>query len=67
MKWFKVKDKLPDYDEFVLWFTVDGNILWDCIDKDANIEEFINCGEPSKRYTHWCRINLPNTKSIRKI
>lgn len=36
MEWIKVTDKLPDYDELVLWFTEDGHYWVEALDKDGN-------------------------------
>jgi hypothetical protein len=36
MEWIDIRDRLPDYDELVLWIFDDGIMLVDSLDKDGN-------------------------------
>lgn len=54
MDWIKITDSLPDYDEYVLWYTISGNYHVECLDKDGN-EWLVDC-------THWRKLPEPPQK-----
>lgn len=39
--WIKCKDRLPGFDEYVLWKYQNGFVVEGCIDKDDDIQEFL--------------------------
>lgn len=66
-KWIRVEDDLPDYDVPVLWYSEDGLMHVEDLDKDGNpwLYERMVEGFPLARITHWMPlpespIELPN-------
>ena len=57
-KWISVTERLPDYDEFVLWYTDSGYIFVDHLDKDIDVARFLN-PEPMTYVTHWMPLPDP--------
>jgi hypothetical protein len=62
-EWISVKDRLPDYDEPVLWHTEDGLMHVESLDKDGNPHLFgytINEGDwEAAPATHWIPLPEP--------
>jgi len=50
--WHKVSDKLPEYDEYVLWHTEAGHYFVEARDKDGDIFDL-------GQVTHWAKICGP--------
>lgn len=53
--WISVNAYLPDFDEFVIWYTRSGNFFIDHIDKDMRIDWWIRDLE----ITHWRKLPEP--------
>jgi hypothetical protein len=64
-EWVSVKDKLPEIDEYVLWWHESGNVFQEAIDKDWDREylDYFLGGygnkETSGPLTHWTKISGP--------
>ena len=58
-EWVSVKDRLPDYDDYVIWCYENGSMFFECIDKDWDSEYltyFLDGSghkESSGTITHW--------------
>lgn len=50
--WISVTDRLPDYDEYVLWYADCGNMCIEALDKDDDIIQFLQLGI-NREITHW--------------
>ena len=58
LQWIPTKEKLPDYDEFVLWRNEQENYFVDCIDKDD--PRWWNAEAGNRGIcTHWAKIPSP--------
>lgn len=52
MEWIGVEDRLPRIDQFVIWYSVEGNMgIWE-IDKDDDMPWL-------KEVTHWMPLPEP--------
>lgn len=65
--WIMIEDRLPDYDEYVLWICEDGNCHVEALDKDGNpwlYEGYEIDGFQVSKATHWQYLPAPpNEKS----
>lgn len=58
-QWTAITDKLPDYDEPVLWYLEDGNMVVEALDKDGNPwlfnedDDFVSAWGDCPKATHW--------------
>jgi hypothetical protein len=62
MDWISVEDRLPDFDEFVLWYIDSGNMFIDFIDKDLDIKLFLSASYNKGKVetiTHWTSLPEP--------
>ena len=51
MDWRPIEDGLPDFDEYVLWYTDDGNYFIEALDKDGDMIRV--------KVTHWMPLPPP--------
>jgi hypothetical protein len=54
--WISVHDDLPDYDERVLWYSEDGNMYVDALDKDGIVGGEAIEGYGFPKTTHWMKL-----------
>jgi len=52
-EWISVKEKMPDFDQYVLWYVASGNYFIEALDKDGN--SWLEM--PGNEVTHW--MSLP--------
>lgn len=52
-KWIPITEKLPDYDESILWECESGYILYDCLSLDDDIEAFMKGTKYSGKVIAW--------------
>jgi hypothetical protein len=57
-QWISVEDKLPDIDDYVIWYYESGAMaIWE-IDKDMNLE-WLKKRSRGDRITHWMPLPQP--------
>jgi hypothetical protein len=58
-EWIKVEDKLPDFDQTVIFYFEYGGMFHGCIDKDDDLELFLKGVTHTGRITHWIDLEGP--------
>lgn len=66
-EWISVDDRLPDYDEYVLWYRSDGYVFVEGLDKDEDWDTFNDFSGLSWlgdniEITHWQPLPEPPKK-----
>ena len=56
LTWIPVEERLPAYDEVVLWLFESKNYFVKSLDKDEDTDKFLNGGK--ERITHWFPISI---------
>lgn len=58
-EWVSVGERLPDYDEVVLWWFESGGIVMEDMPHDGPLPDFFHGSKSSGRRTHWRPLPAP--------